>query len=315
MLSRGSRSLAIDGVPLLHYICKQPGSCVDILKVVLEARGVDVNQTSDEGTPLQVACRYGADQLVHVLLDAGAWLETDEVPVYDSNSPFYLASAYGHYGVIEKLFVYQPSMCNTSAPLELVKEMRVRTCLLYAACLGGNQRIIKMWLTPEMDINHPPYYSSTSSFSMDKTPLYAACAGNHLEVAEMLVGFGAEVNQRIVEDFPEISSKLVKNCISEQQMEYTLEAGYSEELVHIANYSHKELGGFHDFWISDYKNILVELNISNNHISRCQPTYPGTCRLSRRSTPPVTKSAPSEWILSVPSSVKGWKTFSYKRIN
>lgn len=172
-----------------------------------------------------------------------------------------------------------------------------------------------MWLTPEMDINHPPYYSSTSSFSMDKTPLYAACAGNHLEVAEMLVGFGAEVNQRIVEDFPEISSKLVKNCISEQQMEYTLEAGYSEELVHIANYSHKELGGFHDFWISDYKNILVELNISNNHISRCQPTYPGTCRLSRRSTPPVTKSAPSEWILSVPSSVKGWKTFSYKRIN
>lgn len=28
----------------------------------------------------------------------------------------------------------------------------------------------------------------------------------------------------------------------------------------------------------------------------CQPTYPGTCRLSRRSTPPVTKSAPSEWI-------------------
>lgn len=37
----------------------------------------------------------------------------------------------------------------------------------------------------------------------------------------------------------------------------------------------------------------------------CQPTYPGTCRLSRRSTPPVTKSAPSEWILSVPSSVKG----------
>lgn len=40
--------LAIDGVPLLHYICKQPGSCVDILKVVLEARGADVNQTSDE---------------------------------------------------------------------------------------------------------------------------------------------------------------------------------------------------------------------------------------------------------------------------
>lgn len=40
--------LVIDGVPLLHYICKQPVSCVDILKVVLEAKGADVNQTSDE---------------------------------------------------------------------------------------------------------------------------------------------------------------------------------------------------------------------------------------------------------------------------
>lgn len=40
--------LVIDGVPLLHCICKQPVSCVDILKVVLEARGADVNQTSDE---------------------------------------------------------------------------------------------------------------------------------------------------------------------------------------------------------------------------------------------------------------------------
>lgn len=80
-----------------------------------------------QGTPLQVACRYGADQLVHCLLDAGAWLETDEVPVYDSNSPFYLASAYGHYGVIEKLFVYQPSMCNTSPPLG-EKELKLLAC-------------------------------------------------------------------------------------------------------------------------------------------------------------------------------------------
>lgn len=37
----------------------------------------------------------------------------------------------------------------------------------------------------------------------------------------------------------------------------------------------------------------------------CQPTYPGPYRLSRRSTPHVTISAPSEWTLSVASSVKG----------
>lgn len=55
-------------------------------------------------------------------------------------------------------------------------------------------------------------------------------AGNHLAVAEQLVGFGAELNEKIIEDFPEISQKLVKNCISQQPMEFTTE-GYSDELV------------------------------------------------------------------------------------
>lgn len=49
---------------------------------------------------------------------------------------------------------------------------------------------------------------------------------------------------------------------------------FHNHFQHIANYSHKELGGFHDFWISDYKNILVELNISNNHISRLPANVP-----------------------------------------
>ncbi|XP_061163666.1 leucine-rich repeat serine/threonine-protein kinase 1-like isoform X2 [Saccostrea echinata] len=256
--------LTVDGLPLIHYVCKHPGSSCDVIQAILQSSSVDVNQSSDEGTPLQLACKHGTDQVVPVLLDAGAWLESEEVPIYDNNSPFYLASAYGHYGVIEKLFLYQP---------KLVKDLRVRTCLLYAACLGGNQRIIRLWLTPEMDINHPPYYCRSGSFSMDKTPLYAACAGNHLEVTELLVGFGAELTQKIIEDFPEISGKLVKNCISQQQLEYTHE-GYSEDLVHIANYSHKELGGFHEHWLSDYKNILVELNISNNNIRRLPAAIP-----------------------------------------
>ncbi|XP_048737830.1 leucine-rich repeat serine/threonine-protein kinase 1-like isoform X4 [Ostrea edulis] len=272
--------LIVDGLPLLHYICKQPGAGSDIVQTIIQCS--DVNLTSAEGTPLQVACKYGSNQVVPTLLDAGAWLESEEVPIYDSNSPFYLASAYGHYGVIEALFVYQPSMSNRTPPLvvmnkqdpqEMVKDLRVRTCLLYAACLGGNQRIINMWLTPEMDINHPPYYSHTASFSMNKTPLYAACAGNHLAVAEQLVGFGAELNEKIIEDFPEISQKLVKNCISQQPMEFTTE-GYSDELVHIANYSHRDLGGFHLLMLSDYSNILVELNISNNNISRLPASIP-----------------------------------------
>lgn len=78
------------------------------------------------------------------------------------------------------VFFIRCFVCKRFLSTEMVKDLRVRTCLLYAACLGGNQRIINMWLTPEMDINHPPYYSHTASFSMNKTPLYAACAGQWL---------------------------------------------------------------------------------------------------------------------------------------
>lgn len=57
-------------------------------------------------------------------------------------------------------------------------------------------------------------------------------------------------------------------------MDKQLNQFHNNHFQHIANYSHKELGGFHDFWISDYKNILVELNISNNHISRLPANVP-----------------------------------------
>lgn len=87
--------LVIDGVPLLHYICKQPVSCVDILKVVLEARGADVNQTSDEvGGEIKTSIEpFNMDVMgVSQRKQGNLWGKNSlEVIVYkDVNADFYL---------------------------------------------------------------------------------------------------------------------------------------------------------------------------------------------------------------------------------
>jgi hypothetical protein len=38
----------VDGLPLLHYVCRQPGSGCDIIQTVLQFSDVDVNLTSEE---------------------------------------------------------------------------------------------------------------------------------------------------------------------------------------------------------------------------------------------------------------------------
>lgn len=87
--------LVIDGVPLLHYICKQPVSCVDILKVVLEAKGADVNQTSDEvGGEIKTSIEpFNMDMMGVFQSEQGnLWGKNSlEVIVYkDVNADFYL---------------------------------------------------------------------------------------------------------------------------------------------------------------------------------------------------------------------------------
>lgn len=41
-------NLVLEGVPLLHFICKQVGVGEELLQAVLETKGMDVNQASEE---------------------------------------------------------------------------------------------------------------------------------------------------------------------------------------------------------------------------------------------------------------------------
>lgn len=59
----------------------------------------------------------------------------------------------------------------------MVKGDDVRSCLLYAACRGGNLEVVKLWLSPSMDINQPRQIVIGLDDCENGTPMYAACSG------------------------------------------------------------------------------------------------------------------------------------------
>ncbi|KAJ8304247.1 hypothetical protein KUTeg_017830 [Tegillarca granosa] len=101
--------------PLLHYVCKTHRQNLDMVKYLLD-QGCNINTSSQEGTPLLIACRVGAVELVKMLLDNGAQIVTeDEMDV--EKSPFYVASLMGHYEILKALMLHQPSMSDIIDPL------------------------------------------------------------------------------------------------------------------------------------------------------------------------------------------------------
>lgn len=250
-----------DEVPLLHYACLQKDVSLDIIEVLLE-HGCDVNQRSKEGTPMQIIAKAGHCHLVDILLENGAMLESDDEPIFSENSPFYLASLYGQTDIVRKLLSYQPKM---------VKDDGIRSCLLHGACRGGNIDIVKMWMSPSMNINHPKLFVSTLEDCENGTPLYAACSGNHYDVAKFLYDMGAELTQRICVEFPEIVGHILENCVTFRNEDF---CENDQEAGHVAKYKRISLGGFHFSWLASVQETLVELDLSDNSISFLPPEVP-----------------------------------------
>ena len=59
----------------------------------------------------------------------------------------------------------------------MVKDDGVRSCLLHAACRGGNLEAVKLWMSPSMDINQPRLFVNSLKDCENGTPMYAACSG------------------------------------------------------------------------------------------------------------------------------------------
>jgi uncharacterized protein len=133
---------------------------------VLHEAGADVNASMDGGeTPLHWAASNDDVELVDALLDAGA----------DVNAP---GSVIGGLGPVADAAVFG----GRKAGLRLV-ERGASTNIFQAAALGLIDRV-----RTELATEPAPEEERTT------TAFRAACGGGHLDIAELLLAKGADIN-------------------------------------------------------------------------------------------------------------------------
>ncbi|XP_060064083.1 leucine-rich repeat serine/threonine-protein kinase 1-like [Ylistrum balloti] len=243
-----------DGMPLLHFLC----SIQDIDKTFIKAllhKNIDINLSCPQhGRPIHIVCSRNCPENLKVLLEYGAKILEAGEQAWEENSPFYVSSLCGHFEIISILFSYQP---------RLIREQDVRSCLLYAACAGGNKDIVSKWYCPGMDINQPKPYIQSLDNSGDNTPIFAACAGGHFEVVQLLVEMGARLTHRVCTDFPVITGRILSECVQQATSEDILDSDVTK-IIHVADYKKIQLRAFHGDWLRVYTETLVSINISEN---------------------------------------------------
>lgn len=209
-------------------------------------------------TALQWACLLGHVDVVTLLLSYvrpidDVWRETSE---------FCSASLGGHMEVVKEL---------TLKHAELVVSVDVRSALTYAACRGGNLEVVKFWVVPEMDINKPVELVSSLHDCENLIPLYAACEGNHRDVAHFLLeSFGAEITEHIAEKFPELTASLVESVYSPLTLDYLdneeSEVRYSlrKAQVHVV----------HPLWLQPWLTTITHLDLRHNKLRQLPSCVP-----------------------------------------
>ena len=224
----------------LHYACKE--GALDVVKMLVEA-GVGVRDTNDKGwtclhvaarfahietvrylvgfpeddlnfedsdnhTALHLAVREKLTDVVQVLIDAGADIDTVNK---DGWAPLDSACEYGTLDVVKMLVEAGTGLRDT------IDEGR--TCLHIAACFGQTETVRYLVGLPFVDMNHRDGINRTAlGLAVDEehtdivqvlmdagadidtqnnegwSPLHSACGSGALDVVKMLVRAGAKVS-------------------------------------------------------------------------------------------------------------------------
>lgn len=135
-------------------------------------------------TPLHVACKYGHDVIVKILLN-------NHVYQWDryGTTPLHIACQYGHDSIVKILLEYLgPGLCQKKYLFD-----RNGTTPLHVACQYGHVGIVNHFL----EHRNPIIYKSIIN-QCDRNgtiPLHVACQYGYDSIVELLLSKGANINQ------------------------------------------------------------------------------------------------------------------------
>ncbi|XP_064609297.1 leucine-rich repeat serine/threonine-protein kinase 1-like [Liolophura sinensis] len=250
-------------VYLVHRVC-----CHDYADVVylLIHNGGDLNELdSEELTPLQVACKYGAKSVVCLLLHIEG-CDLDRYTFSSPTSPLYLATINGHISVVEELVNFVEAECKSIK--EKIYEGEVLSLLFYAACLSGTLEMVEFWFRFKPDVNSPVQMVTQLTNCENLTPLQAACEADCMEIIMFLLEKGARIQAAIVDNYPDTVLAGLKDGIITDQVLYRKGGqdgrfGASEIKV-MLSLERRLLYKLHPAWFEPHVHCLARVDVSHN---------------------------------------------------
>ena len=174
----GVRTLDTEGRTCLHLAVYYGHS--DVVRYLAGLKEVELDHANNHGqTALRVAVEYKRADLVEVLIDAGADIETTD---NKGRSPLVAACASysGQLVIVQQLF-------RAGAELRTV-DAEGQTCLHLAASYGLRDIVRYLVRLPVVDVNHVDTNGCTA--------LHAASQRGYADVVQALVEYGADTSLR-----------------------------------------------------------------------------------------------------------------------
>ena len=151
----------------------------ETVRYLVGLKDVDVNHKDEDGfTAVLCAVRQNYSDVVEVLIDAGAGIETKSK--YDS-SPLLFASSSGHLDIVKMLVEAGARMCVTVN--------NGITCLMLAANFGHTETVRYLVGLKDVDVNH-------ENENNGSTALHCAVQGGHVDVMRVLLDAGADIETK-----------------------------------------------------------------------------------------------------------------------
>ena len=145
---------------------------IEIVRYLVGLPDVDVNHQGFENFTALHSAVYGEAEVVQVLIDAGADIDTKN---NEGNSPLHYACEEGSLDAVKMLVRAGAGVRDTN-----------HACLVLAVCYGCIEIVRYFVGLPEVDVNHRESYLSTA--------LHYSVNNKHTDVVQVLIDAGADID-------------------------------------------------------------------------------------------------------------------------